>query len=65
MKNDVTEEQKINLIDCEKIQVADNLQNNTSQIKCNIPVSVEFVDEKPQVVNIHHTETAIDIKQTK
>lgn len=65
MKNDIVEEQKINLIDCEKIPLTDNLQNSTSQIKYNAPVSVKFIDEKPQAVNIYHTETVIDIKQAK
>ncbi len=62
MKSNITKEQKINLIDCEEIQLNDSLQNNTSQIKCDIPVNIEFGDEKPQVVNIDRTETKIEIK---
>lgn len=62
MKSNITKEQKINLIDCEEIQLNDNLQNNTSQIKCDIPVNIEFEDEKLQVVNIDRIETIIEIK---
>jgi hypothetical protein len=65
MKGMVKKEQKINLINCEKIQVSEALQNNSSQIKCNIPVKITFLGKKPQIINIHQTETAIKIKQAK
>ena len=65
MKEMVKREQKINLINCEKIVVSEVLQNNSSLIRCNIPVKVKFSDKKPQIVNIHQTETVVRIKQTK
>ncbi len=65
MKGMVKKEQKINLINCEKIQASEALQNNSSQIRCNIPVKIKFLDKNPQIVNIHQTETVVRIKQAK
>ena len=45
MKEMVKEEQKINLINCEKIQASEALQNNSSQIRCSIPVKIKFLDK--------------------
>ncbi len=64
MKEMVKEEQKINLINCEKIQASEALQNNSSQIRCSIPVKIKFLDKK-QIVNIHQTETVVRIKLAK
>jgi hypothetical protein len=65
MKEMVKKEQKINLINCEKVQESEALHNNSSQIRCSIPVKVKFSVEKPQIVNIHQNETVVRIKQTK
>ena len=65
MKEMVKEEQKINLINCEKILTSESLQKNSSQIRCNIPVRITFSDKRPQVVSIHQTETFVRIKQAK
>jgi len=65
MKEMVKEEQKINLINCEKIPVLEALQNDSCQIRCSIPVKVKFSDKKPQIVNIHQTETVVRIKLAK
>lgn len=64
MKGMVKKEQKINLINCEKIQISEALQNNSSQIRCIIPIKIKLV-KKPQVVNIHQTETVVRIKQAE
>jgi len=65
MKEMVKKEQKINLINCEKVEQSDALYNNSSQIKCSIPVKVKFSEKKPQIVNIHQTETIVKVKQVK
>ncbi len=65
MKEMVGKEQKINLINCEKVQESEALHNNSSQIRCSIPVKVKFSEKKPQIVNIHQTETVVRIKHTK
>lgn len=65
MKDIIKKEQKINLINCEKITPSEALQNNSSQIRCSSPVKVKFLGEKPRIVNIHRTETVIRIKQAK
>lgn len=65
MKEMVGKEQKINLINCEKVQESEALHNNSSQIRCSIPVKVKFSEKKPQIVNIHQTETIVRIKHTK
>ena len=65
MKDVAKREQKINLINCEKIPVEETLQNNSCQIRCSIPVKVEFSDKRPQIVNIHQTESIVRMKQTK
>jgi hypothetical protein len=65
MKEMVNKEQKINLMNCEKVQESEALHNNSSQIRCSNPVKVKFSEKKPQIVNIHQTETVVRIKQTK
>ena len=65
MKGVVKKEQKINLINCEKTLISEALQNNSSQIRCNIPIKVTFSEKKPQIVNIHKSETVVRIKQDK
>jgi len=65
MKGVAKKEQKINLINCEKIPVSETLQNNSCQIRCSIPVKVKFSEKKPQIVNIHQTETVVRIRHTK
>lgn len=65
MKEMVKEEQKINLINCEKIQISEAFQKNSSQIRCSIPVRITFSDKRPQVVSIHQTGTAARIKPAK
>ena len=65
MKDKVKKEQKINLINCEKIQGSEALQNNSFQIRCPIPVNIKFLDKKPQVVNIHQTESVVRVKEIK
>ena len=65
MKEMGKKEQKINLINCEKVEQSDALYNNSSQIKCSIPVKVKFSEKKPQIVNIHQTETVVRIRHTK
>jgi len=65
MKEMGKKEQKINLINCEKVVQSEALYNNSSQIKCSIPVKVKFSEKKPQIVNIHQTETVVRIRHTK
>lgn len=65
MKEVAKKEQKINLINCEKIRESEAVYNNSSQIRCIIPVKVKFSEKKPQIVNIHRTETVVRIKQAK
>lgn len=65
MKEMVKKEQKINLINCEKILTPESLQKNSSQIRCSIPVRITFSDKRPQVVSIHQTGTAARIKPDK
>lgn len=55
-------EQKINLINCEKIQTSEALQNSSSQIRCGIAVKITFLDKKSQIVNIHQTGTVVRLK---
>ena len=65
MKEMLEKEKKINLISCEKVQESETFYNNSSQIRCSIPVKVKFSEKQPQIVNIHRTETVIRIKQAK
>ena len=65
MKEMLEKEQKINLISCEKVQESETFYNNSSQIRCSIPVKVTFSDKKPQIVNIHQTESAVRLRHTK
>jgi len=65
MKDVVKKEQKVNLINCEKILTSESLQKNSSQIRCNIPVRITFSDKRPQVVSIHQTGTVTRIKPAK
>lgn len=65
MKEMVKKEQKINLINCEKVEESGTLHNNSSQIRCNTPVKVKFSEKQPQIVNIHKTESVVRIKQAK
>jgi hypothetical protein len=65
MKEMVKKEQKVNLINCGKVQESEALYNNSSQIRCSIPVKVKFSEKKPQIVNIHKTESVVRIKQAK
>jgi hypothetical protein len=65
MKAATKKDQKINLVNCERVSSFDANYNNSSQIRCNIPVKVKFSEKEPQIVNIHQTETGIRIKQTK
>lgn len=64
MKEVTKKEQKVNLINCEKIALSEVFHNNSSQIRCTIPVKVKFSEKKPQIVNIHQTETLVRIKQS-
>jgi len=61
MKEITEKEQKINLINCEEIREPGDLQNNSSQIKCSIPIKIKYTTKKPQIVNIHQTETIIKL----
>ena len=65
MKDVAKKEQKINLLNCERIPLSEAFYNNSSQIRCNIPVKVKYPEKKAQIVNIHQTETVVRIKQTK
>jgi hypothetical protein len=65
MKEMAKKEQKINLINCEEIQTPGDLQNNSSQIRCIIPVKIKYSIKKPQVINIHQTDSIIRLKQGK
>jgi len=65
MKDIAKKEQKINLVNCERILLSEAFYNNSSQIRCTIPVKVKYPEKKPQIVNIHQAETVVRIKQTK
>lgn len=65
MKVEFKKEQKINLINCEKIQVSEAFQNNSAQIRCSVPIKIKFLGKNPQIISIHQTGTAIKIKQAK
>lgn len=64
MKSIVKEKQKLNLINCERIE-SDTLHSNSSPIRCSIPVKVNFPRETSQIFHIHQTETIVRIKQDK
>ena len=64
MNEVVKKEQKINLINCEKVQESESFYNNSSQIRCSISANIKFLEKKPQIVNIHQTETVVRIKQS-
>mgnify|MGYP001612857256 CR=1 FL=1 len=55
------QELKLYLVNCEDIQEADALRNNTSRIRCSASIAIKYPDVKPQVVNIHHTGTILKI----
>jgi hypothetical protein len=65
MKEMVKKGQKINLINCEKVQGSEAFHNYSSEMRCSIPVKVKFLEKKPQIVNIHRTETVVRIRHTK
>jgi hypothetical protein len=65
MKETLKKEQKINLINCEKVPESEAFYNNSSQIRCSISVNIKFLEKKPQIVNIHQTESVVRIKQIK
>lgn len=62
MKGVVKKEQKINLINCEKIQVSEAFQNNSSQIRCSVPIKIKFLGKPPQIVSVHQTGTILKVK---
>ncbi|MCJ7747637.1 MAG: hypothetical protein MUP27_07830 [Desulfobacterales bacterium] len=65
MKEMAKKEQRVNLINCEEIQIPRDLQNNSSQIRWSIPVKIKYSIKKPQVVNIHQTDSIVRLKQGK
>lgn len=65
MKEMATKGQKINLINCEKVRGSEAFHNYSSEIRCSNPVKVKFPEKKPQIVNIHRTETIVRIRHTK
>jgi len=64
MKSIVKEKQKINLMNCERIE-SETLHKNSSPIRCSMSVKVNFSREKPQIFHIHQPETVVTIKQAK
>ena len=64
MKSIPEEKQKLNLINCERIE-SETLHNTSSQIRCTIPVKVNFPKKTLQISNIHQTESVVRIKQAE
>jgi len=56
------QELKVYLVNCENIQEADALQDNSSRIRCNASIAIKYPNVKPQVVNIHHAGTILNIR---
>lgn len=64
MKSIPEEKQKLNLINCERVE-SETLHNTSSQIRCTIPVKVNFSKKTLQVFNIHKTESVVRIKHVE
>jgi hypothetical protein len=65
MKAATKKDQKINLVNCERVSSFDANCNNSSQIRCSVPIKVSYPEKKPQIISIHQAETVVRIKETK
>lgn len=64
MRSIVKEKQKLNLMNCERIE-SETLHENSSPIRCSLFVKVNLSRGKSQILHIHQPETAVTIKEAK